>query len=177
MDDHVPPPLRNRGRNVEPHPLGGRPHFVRPLEWNLQQWMVFNGHRFVCGIDGRLPFLLNHSIFFRNLPSKLNADVENIDINVIRDGANCQVSRYEIVVGDIVRLTVGDILEGDGVLVEGFNVEMDESALTGEPILIKKGPEAPFMLSGSSIQNGQGEYLITAVGQNSEKGRIQALVG
>ena len=43
-------------------------------------------------------------------------------------------SRYDIVVGDVVRLSVGDIFEGDGILIEGYDVETDESALTGEPI-------------------------------------------
>lgn len=68
----------------------------------------------------------------------LNRDVSNIPVNVVRDGENIAVSKYELVVGDIVRLSVGDIMEGDGVLVEGFDVETDESALTGEPVLIKK---------------------------------------
>ncbi|CAD7967108.1 unnamed protein product [Amoebophrya sp. A120] len=107
---------------------------------------------------------------------RLNAEVENITTNVVRDGQRIAVSRYDLVVGDIVRLSIGDILEGDGVLVEGFDVEADESALTGEPILIKKNPDAPFLLSGSSIQKGQGTYVLIAVGVNSEKGRIQALV-
>eukprot|EP00392_Amoebophrya_sp_AT5.2_P004054 g4059.t1 len=106
----------------------------------------------------------------------LNADVENIEINVVRDGQRLSVSRYDLVVGDIVRLSIGDILEGDGLLVEGFDVETDESALTGEPILIAKNPQHPFLLSGSSIQKGQGTYVLIAVGVNSEKGRIQALV-
>ena len=99
---------------------------------------------------------------------RLIADVENIEVDVVRDGKNVSISRYDLVVGDVVRLSVGDILEGDGILIDGFDVETDESALTGEPILIKKTAEAPFMLSGSSVQNGQGKYLIIAVGVNSE---------
>ncbi len=54
---------------------------------------------------------------------------------------------------------------------------------TGQPIgnlffdsITKTQPEEPFLLSGSSIQNGQGQYLIIAVGENSENGRIQSLV-
>lgn len=59
-------------------------------------------------------------------------------VNVVRDGENMQISRDDIVVGDVIRLSIGDILEADGVLIEGFDLEMDESALTGEPLLIKK---------------------------------------
>lgn len=57
-----------------------------------------------------------------SLLSKLNADVENIEVDVVRDGKNVSVSRYDLVVGDIVRLSVGDILEGDGILIDGFDV-------------------------------------------------------
>ena len=69
---------------------------------------------------------------------RLNAESADITIGVLRDGKNVEVSKYDLVVGDIVRLSVGDILEGDGLLVEGFDVQTDESALTGEPILIGK---------------------------------------
>ncbi|CAD7952894.1 unnamed protein product [Amoebophrya sp. A25] len=106
----------------------------------------------------------------------LNADVADIQVNVIRDGQKTSVSKYDLVAGEIVRLSIGDILEGDGVLIEGFDLEADESALTGEPILIKKNAKKPYLLSGSSIQKGQGTYMLIAVGVNSEKGRIQALV-
>ena len=108
---------------------------------------------------------------------KLNQASGDIQINVVRDGQNTTVSKYDLVVGDVVRISIGDIIEGDGLLLEGFEVDTDESALTGEPILMRKSvDEAPYILSGSSVQNGQGKYVIIAVGQNSEAGRIQALV-
>eukprot|EP00397_Hematodinium_sp_SG-2012_P002051 GEMP01002057.1.p1 GENE.GEMP01002057.1~~GEMP01002057.1.p1 ORF type:complete len:1243 (-),score=248.17 GEMP01002057.1:1086-4814(-) len=107
---------------------------------------------------------------------KLNAEVQNSQVSVIRDAKCTEVSKFDVVVGDIVRLKVGDILEADGLFLEGAEVETDESALTGEPILVKKSEAKPFMLSGTSIQNGQGIYLVTAIGVNSEHGRIQALV-
>ncbi|CAD7952897.1 unnamed protein product, partial [Amoebophrya sp. A25] len=78
---------------------------------------------------------------------------------VIRDGENVSISRYDLVVGDVVRLSIGDILEGDGLFIQGFDVSTDESALTGEPVAIPKSVDAPWILSGTSIQNGQGTYL------------------
>ena len=59
---------------------------------------------------------------------KLNAESSDIQINVIRDGGNTTVSKYDLVVGDIVRMSIGDIIEGDGVLLEGFEIDTDESA-------------------------------------------------
>ena len=50
---------------------------------------------------------------------------------MVRDGENLHVSKYDLVVGDIVQISIGDIIEGDGLLVEGFDVDTDESALTG----------------------------------------------
>eukprot|EP00392_Amoebophrya_sp_AT5.2_P004053 g4058.t1 len=69
---------------------------------------------------------------------RLNGVVEDINLQVVRDGKNISVSRYELVVGDVVRLSIGDILEADGLLINGFGVATDESALTGEPYAIAK---------------------------------------
>ena len=107
---------------------------------------------------------------------KLNQEVESIQLQVIRDGKNVSISRYDLVVGDVVRLSIGDIIEADGIFIQGFDVSTDESALTGEPIAISKSSTAPFILSGSSVQAGQGTYLVLAVGVNSENGRIQAMI-
>jgi len=107
---------------------------------------------------------------------KLNQCVQNSEVSVIRDGVATEISKYEVVVGDVIRLKVGDILEADGLILEGHDVQLDESALTGEPILIKKTAKKPFMLSGTAVQRGQGKYLVTGVGFYSENGRIQALV-
>jgi len=98
---------------------------------------------------------------------------------VIRNGRTLDVSPKEIVVGDVVRIAVGDIVAADGVLLEGTDVKMDESALTGEPILVSKeadGDRDPFILSGTSVMTGSGKLLVVAVGLNSVQGRILAAV-
>lgn len=108
---------------------------------------------------------------------RLNADVNHVMINVTRDGALCEVVKYDLVVGEIVTIGVGDILEADGIVIRGEDIECDESALTGEPEDIKKDAEyAPFVFSGTNVKNGSGQYLVTAVGVHSMSGKITALV-
>jgi len=75
-------------------------------------------------------------------------------------------------VGDVVLVQAGDAMEADGVLLEGFEVDLDESAVTGESELQRKDG-GYFLTSGSYVQNGQGTYLVVAVGVHSERGKVQ----
>ncbi|KAJ3278321.1 hypothetical protein HK104_002450, partial [Borealophlyctis nickersoniae] len=91
---------------------------------------------------------------------------------VYRDGRVQQIQNTNLLVGDLCQLETGDVLPADGVLVQGFSVEADESSMTGEPNAIKKDLEKdPFLLSGTKITNGQGRMLVIAVGCNSMNGR------
>jgi Ca2+-transporting ATPase len=98
------------------------------------------------------------------------------------------ISIYDIVVGDIVHLEVGDIISVDGVLIDGYNISCDESDATGESNAIEKVPADvalsrtaqdvllddrfdPFILSGAKVLEGVGRFLVTAVGSNSFHGR------
>ena len=74
--------------------------------------------------------------------------------------------------GDIVLLQAGDAMEADGVLLEGFEIDLDESAVTGESELQRK-ESGYFLTSGACVQNGQGTYVVVAVGVHSERGRVQ----
>ncbi|KAH6569663.1 hypothetical protein BASA60_008133 [Batrachochytrium salamandrivorans] len=92
--------------------------------------------------------------------------------SVIRGGEPCVVPTDSILVGDIVVLETGDVIVADGVLVEGFHIQTDESSLTGEPISISKDFEVdPFLLSGTKIVHGVGRMLVVATGVNSLNGR------
>ena len=114
----------------------------------------------------------NQSLQFR----ALNADKRNIQINVLRSGKRDKVSVYDLVVGDIVVLGVGDQIPADGLLLNGQSVISDESAMTGESDPMKKNPATkPFLLSGCKITEGYGEMLVTAVGLKTEWGRIMAV--
>jgi len=102
------------------------------------------------------------------------------NVHVVRDGATITLHPGLVVVGDILRIAVGDILCADGILVEGFGLSLDESALTGESERRSKGPniekEDPFMVSGTNVMAGSGKMLVVAVGKNSLQGSILARI-
>ncbi|KAJ1448660.1 hypothetical protein M885DRAFT_538441 [Pelagophyceae sp. CCMP2097] len=113
---------------------------------------------------------------FRRQQLELDSDAL---VKVVRGGAIVDISPKEIVVGDVIRVAVGDVVAVDGVLIEGTDVRMDESALTGEPVLMAKSNDAakdPFILSGTNVMTGSGKLLAVAVGLSSVQGRIFAAV-
>ncbi|KAJ3127841.1 Calcium-transporting ATPase 10, plasma membrane-type [Nowakowskiella sp. JEL0407] len=95
---------------------------------------------------------------------------------VIRGGIKDQISSWDLVVGDLVEVLVGDEIPSDGILVSGNRLVVDESPLTGEAIPVKKGPNAPFLFSGTQVSEGSGTYMVTAVGNRSSGGQIQELL-
>ena len=108
---------------------------------------------------------------------KLNAVVDNMEVLAVRDGRKVSIPTNDIVVGDIVSLSVGDIICADGLLIDGHGVQTDESSLTGETKSIKKSVAAnPFLLSGTKVMEGTGSFLVIAVGENSEAGQIRMIV-
>lgn len=92
-----------------------------------------------------------------------------------------KVRRCDVVVGDLVRLEDGDEVPADGIIVDGANIRVDESAYTGEPYTMKgvsaqgsSGSEAyanDFILRGSIILEGSLYYRVTAVGEQTEEGK------
>ena len=113
---------------------------------------------------------------FRALKAKAD---EGKAVAVIRDGQplSTDVRPEEVVVGDVVDVKAGDVLGADGILIEGTNVTVDESVLTGESKTRAKDPvDVPWLFSGTSVQTGQGKMLVTAVGVNSAEGAINTLV-
>lgn len=79
-------------------------------------------------------------------------------------------------VGDIVRLSAGDKVPADGLLVEGSDLACNESALTGESDERKKTAVRGdmFLMSGATVSSGYGLMLVTAVGENSRWGKTKA---
>ncbi|KAJ3260627.1 Calcium-transporting ATPase 10, plasma membrane-type [Boothiomyces macroporosus] len=98
-------------------------------------------------------------------------------VKIIRSSETIQVAMDQIVVGDIVVIETGVVIPADGILVGGFNVEIDESTMTGEPHAIKKDElNDPFLLSGTNVNNGVGKMLVIGTGINSMNGKsLQAL--
>ena len=107
---------------------------------------------------------------------KLNSKNDEYRVKVIRDGEEQQISNKEIVVGDLVVLESGDKIPADGYFVSANALGIDESALTGESIVIRKNEVDPWFRSGSVVTEGNAKMFAVAVGENSEFGRTIALI-
>ena len=100
---------------------------------------------------------------------------EAVDVVVRRGGVFWQISVTEIVVGDVVCVETGDEIPCDGILISSDGLQVDESALTGEPVDIDKNVDSdPFMLSGCTVTAGSGQFLAIAVGKRSQWGIIKS---
>ncbi|KAI0982624.1 hypothetical protein GJ496_006785 [Pomphorhynchus laevis] len=110
---------------------------------------------------------------FRGLQDKIEGDKEVV---VLRDSKLQRIPKIDLVVGDIYLFKYGDLLQADGFLVQGNDVRIDESSLTGESDLIKKNEENRTMLSGTNVMEGSGKMLVVAVGANSQIGVILKLL-
>ncbi|KAJ3275572.1 Calcium-transporting ATPase 10, plasma membrane-type [Terramyces sp. JEL0728] len=95
---------------------------------------------------------------------------------VIRGGVKNEISSWDILVGDVVELVVGDEVPADGIYITGNRLIIDESPLTGETQPMKKSTEMPFLFSGCQVSEGSGLMLVTAVGVQSSGGKIQELL-
>ncbi|AGE60050.1 calcium-transporting ATPase, plasma membrane-type [Acanthocystis turfacea Chlorella virus WI0606] len=107
---------------------------------------------------------------------KLNSKNDDYFVKVVRDGVEKQLSGKEVVVGDIVILESGDKIFTDGLFVSGNFLGIDESALTGENITVRKNEEDPWFRSGSTVTEGNARMVVVAVGASSEFGRTMSLV-
>lgn len=123
---------------------------------------------------------------------KLNRKKEDRMVQVVRSGKIKDISVYDLLVGDVVCLNQGDLIPADGIVIESNEVKCDESSATGESDQMKKtagkdvferiaanggkttGLEKldPFVISGGKVLEGTGRYVVTAVGVNSEFGKI-----
>ncbi|RLN98093.1 hypothetical protein BBJ28_00020692 [Nothophytophthora sp. Chile5] len=106
----------------------------------------------------------------------LNAVKEDEKIKVIRNGVPAEVSKWNLLVGDIVRVDLGDIIPADGMVFDEKELKMDESAMTGESDLLTKSRENPFLLSGTKVMEGLGKMLVICVGEHSQAGIIRSLI-
>lgn len=102
----------------------------------------------------------------------LDKEKKNIFVHVTRNGTRQKVSIFDLVVGDIVHLSIGDQVPADGIFLSGYSLSVDESSLSGEsePVNIEK--ERPFLLSGTKVQDGSGKMLVLSVGMRTEWGRL-----
>ncbi|KAM3844126.1 plasma membrane calcium-transporting ATPase 3 isoform 1-T1 [Vipera latastei] len=112
---------------------------------------------------------------FRGLQSRIEQEQK---FTVIRNGQQVQIPVAELVVGDIAQIKYGDLLPADGALIQGNDLKIDESSLTGESDHVRKSADKdPMLLSGTHVMEGSGRMVITAVGVNSQTGIIFTLLG
>lgn len=104
----------------------------------------------------------------------LDKEKKKIFVQVTRNGRRQNVSMYDLVVGDIVNLSIGDIVPADGILISGYSLLIDESSLTGESEPVSVGRDKPFLLSGTKVQDGSGKMLVTTVGMRTGWGKLLA---
>lgn len=115
----------------------------------------------------------------------LNVLDEEKLVKVRRDGAVTEVARRDIVVGDVVLLEAGDEVPADGRLLKAVDLLVDESTLTGEPLTSKRvatdaavpaAEEGTYphdqLLRSAMVMGGHGEYVVTAVGDETEIGHV-----
>ncbi|XP_069500010.1 plasma membrane calcium-transporting ATPase 2 isoform X7 [Ambystoma mexicanum] len=112
---------------------------------------------------------------FRGLQSRIEQEQK---FTVIRGGQVIQIPVAEMVVGDIAQVKYGDLLPADGIFIQGNDLKIDESSLTGESDQVRKSVDKdPMLLSGTHVMEGSGRMLVTAVGVNSQTGIIFTLLG
>jgi Ca2+-transporting ATPase len=103
-------------------------------------------------------------------------------VKVIRNGNICEVAKSSIVVGDLAVLSTGDEIPADGILVEAVALQINESSLTGEPVINKTIHETDFdeeatypsniVYRGTTVVDGHGIVEISVVGDQTEYGKV-----
>ncbi len=113
---------------------------------------------------------------------RLNTVNDDVPVTVMRDGKVQQIARKDVVVDDIVLLNTGDEVPADGVLLETTSLQINESTLTGEPIISKTTVEADFdpeatypsnkAMRGTTVVDGNGVMRVETVGDATEYGKV-----
>lgn len=112
----------------------------------------------------------------------LNQINDDVPVKVIRNSKIAQIPKKDVVVGDIIILEVGDEVPADGILLESVSLQINESTLTGEPVVSKTIIEAGFkedatypsneVLKGTTVVDGHGIFKVTSVGDSTEYGKV-----
>ncbi|XVF38305.1 hypothetical protein REPUB_Repub20aG0089700 [Reevesia pubescens] len=108
---------------------------------------------------------------------KLSKVSNNIQIDVVRGGRRQQISIFDIVVGDIVCLKIGDQVPADGFFLDGHSLQVDESSMTGESDHVEVNrSQNPFLFSGTKVADGYARMLVTSVGLNTTWGQMMSQI-
>lgn len=126
------------------------------------------------------------AFYFENKADKefalLNQVNDDEPVQVVRNGNVTRIPKKDVVVGDIVIINTGEEIPADGTLLEAVSLNIDESTLTGEPVCHKTtdpsqfDPDATFpnnhAMRGTKVMEGHGVMEVTAVGDNTENGKV-----
>ncbi|WP_231491281.1 cation-transporting P-type ATPase [Pedobacter sp. Leaf170] len=107
---------------------------------------------------------------------------------VVRGGKTMEILSENLTAGDLLLLESGDMVSGDGRVVESNGLQIDESALTGESFPIFKTSDSQttdvdpsasvnMVYKGTAVMNGNGKVIITGIAANTEIGKISEMVG
>uniref|UniRef100_A0A6N2MCY8 Calcium-transporting ATPase n=1 Tax=Salix viminalis TaxID=40686 RepID=A0A6N2MCY8_SALVM len=108
---------------------------------------------------------------------KLSDESRDINVQVVRDGRHNHISIFDVVVGDVVSLNIGDQIPADGLFLHGYSMKVDESSMTGESDHVEvNGSENPFLLSGTKVTDGFGFMLVTSVGMSTAWGEMMSSI-
>ncbi len=108
-------------------------------------------------------------------------------VKVIRNSQLYEIDSTQLTIGDIVVLDAGDIVSGDGRIIQCSSLQINESALTGEVDSVDKitnaiqsdvvvGDRKNMAFSSSLVTNGTGRYVVTAIGMDTEIGKIATML-
>jgi Ca2+-transporting ATPase len=107
---------------------------------------------------------------------------------VVRDGEEVRIPARELVPGDVILLSTGDRIPADARLIEAINLQVEESALTGESVPVEKhvhplgydnlplGDRRNMVYAGTSVTYGRGRALVVATGMHTEFGKIARML-
>ncbi|MDP1841965.1 MAG: cation-translocating P-type ATPase [Sediminibacterium sp.] len=152
---------------------------------------IYTEHYIDAGAIGAV-ILINALIGFLmelQARSSMNA-LKAMDVilcKVIRDGSTEEIASEKLTPGDVILLEAGDIIPGDGRIIEANQLQCDESSLTGESIPTEKninnldketalGERHNMIFKGASVMNGKGKAIITGIAKHTELGTITSLV-
>ena len=112
----------------------------------------------------------------------LNTTNDDTMVKVIREGRITEVPKREVVVGDVVTLDTGEEVPADGVLLEAISLQINESTLTGEPVIAKTTKEDDFdneatypsnvVMKGTTVVDGHGIFKVEKVGDATGYGKV-----
>lgn len=108
-------------------------------------------------------------------------------VKVLRGGQVEEISSDQLTIGDIVCVEAGDVIEGDGRILEAANLQINESALTGESLPQEKSVAAlqgekpladqtNMVFSSGLVTNGTGKYVVNAIAMDTQIGHIATMI-